>query len=403
MSDQPVSPRALPRKLESSLNKVKHSLNELGLVNVLDSFPPATSFAFRETEFQGKNAIKLHLGHRRQLDNTLAESWAYIILEQYDKKPPVMIQDEAPSMIEGNEKPRRWPRPASSLLRKARDLFPPFSFLQTNAGANPRNKLCALILYYSLVNGLADTATRWGFFEDSLIEALSYIEYREEYQLWRDEQVNDPDKILSETSEAEQDDDSDASQKKGGVVRSTGSSVSVKPGTSLAKLKDVLGYERAQLFDAIPPIPVTIERHDNDAYWPFRLHLGMHGNTNVYVYLKHGWRTDCKIISHESDNETQQWKFSDLSELQLFKPFSCFMQINQNLATRGNKVRYLVYYYFMLAENEGFIDSPQLEVTMSSMITSFCAACKNLEDAGYENDAYDEVQDQSQADKGNEA
>jgi hypothetical protein len=39
------------------------------------------------------------------------------------------------------------------------------------------------------------------------------------------------------------------------------------------------------------------------------------------------------------------------------------MKLDQDLTTRGNKIRSLVYYYFMLAENEGLIDDPKLQVT----------------------------------------
>jgi hypothetical protein len=398
MRDQPLIPRAAPRTGESSLDKLKQRLSVLGLLDVFDSFPPTTSFAFYDGSFQGKRARKFQIGHRVNTDNTLDEAWAYIILERDVEEPPVMIQVEEPWVPDRVKKPSRWPRPASSLLRKADKLLAPFCFLKTEPPANPRNKLCALILYYTLADGQTETATNWATFEASFIAALEYINNRAEYQQWREEQVNDPDATLSETSGADKGNNDDGNQKTGGVVSLMGIAVSVRPGATIAKLMEALGNDRVHLLDAIPSIPVTIERHDIDKYWPFRLHLATYGGHNVYVYLKHGWRTDCKIIVHQVDDTTRQWTFSDLSGLRLLKPFACLMNLDQDFATRGNRVRSLVFYYFMLAENEGLIDDPKLQVTRySTIVTS--AACKNLEETGYRKD---EVQQQARDDQGNE-
>jgi hypothetical protein len=413
MSAQLTGPGAIPRKSEPTLNKIKQRLSAIGLLQVLESFPPVASFAFHQTKLQGKKAIKTHLGYRIQVsDNVVeeswAESWAYIIIEQCDTEPPVMIRDEGSLVTASDKKSRSYPRSASSLLSKAQRLCPPYCFLQTEPPANPRNKLCALILYYALVNGLADTATRWNAFENSLIDAIAYIEQRAEYQQWRSEQNNNitdiyQDGTLSATSEAARSNVSDGSQTPGGVVRPVGSAVSIKAGTTLEKLKDALGDERMHLLDYIPPYPVTIERHDIDDYWPFRLQLGTYGDSNVYVYMKHGpGRTDCKIMSHGSDGKMLKWwSFADLRGLQLSEPFACFMKIKQDLATRGNKVLYLAYYYLMLAENEGIIDSPRLQVTTSTMVPTFVAACRNLAEAGNDRNELDKAQRQPQANKGN--
>jgi hypothetical protein len=397
MSAQPLTLRSALRNWASDLNKVKQKLSVLGLLDVLDSFPPTTFFAFHDGSFQGKKANKFQIGHRVNIDNTLEEVWAYIILGGDVEEPPVMIQIEEPLIPKSNKNPSRWPRPASLLLRKAEKLFPPFCFLQTDPSANPRNMLCALILYYTLINDQTETATKWSHFEISLIEALIYINDRAEYKQWREECVDDADLTASETSEAEPGHDSDADKKKGGVVSSRGSTVSVRSGATMAKLKEALGNDRVNLLDAIPPSPVTIERHNIDKYWPFRLYLARFGGRNVYVYLKHGWRTDCKILAHQTDETTWRWKFSDLGELQLLEPFACIMKLDQDLTTRGNKIRSLVYYYFMLAENEGLIDDPKLQVTKKSTI-AICAACKNLEEADYNRV---EAQHQLQVNQGN--
>jgi hypothetical protein len=390
MSVQSADRRALPRKWGSAINKIKRILEAHGLLQVLDLFPSTTSFTFDESNWRGKKALKTYLGHRRQVadadgPDSFAESWAYIILEQCKIEPPVMIQDKGPELT-GTRKSYR--RPASSLLCRAQDLLPPFCFLQTELPANPRNKLCALILYYALVNGVSDAATRWNLFEDSLIEAIAYIEQRAEYQQWRSEQPDDKDATLSATSEAAQNDDSEEAQMPGGVVRSVGSSVLVRSGTALEKLTKDLGDERMKLLDLIPSLPVTIERHDNDEYWPFRLHLGTHDGDNVHVYRKSvKRRTENRILSHRGE-----WQFIDLSDVELLEPFACLMRTKNDLATRGNKIRYLVYYYLMLAENEGLTDDPKLQVSSSTMIATFVSVCRNLAEASQESTSSDEAQ-----------
>jgi hypothetical protein len=404
MSTEPAHARALPRKWKSALNKIKQRLMVQGLLQVFGTFPAAQSFTFHESNWRGHRALKIHLGYRIQVvdandPESFAESWAYIILERCKTELPVMIQDEGPEVTGTGGS---YPRSASSLLCRAQKLFPPFCFLQTESPANPRSKLCALVLYYALVNGISDVALGWNLFEDSLIDAIAYIVPRAKYQQWQSEQTDGQDDTLSVTSDAAQSNHSDGFQMPGGVVRSVGSSVLVRSGTALEKLTKALGDERIKLLDLIPPLPVTIERHNNDGYWPFRLHLGTHAGSNVYVYRKHGKRrTDSRILSHGNDDNGGEWQFTDLSNVQLLEPFACLMKIKNDLVTRGNKIRYLVYYYLMLAENEGLIDDPNLQVTPSTMIATFVSTCRNLADAGYKNVDTDEAQPQSQADEGN--
>jgi hypothetical protein len=370
------------------------------LLQVFATFPAAQSFTFDESNWRGNKALRTHLGRRRQVTDpdepdSFAESWAYIILKQCKVDPPVVVQDEGPELT-GTR--RSYRRSASSLLCRAQKLLPPFCFLQTDLPANPRNKLCALILYYALVNGFSDAATRWNLFEDSLVEAVTYIEQRAEYQQWRSEQLDDQDATLSATSEAAQSDDSEEAQMPGGVVRSVGSSVLARSGTALEKLTRDLGDDRMKLLDLIPSLPVTIGRHDNDEYCPFRLHLGTYDGHNVYVYRKPvKRRTENRILSHGGE-----WQFIDLSEVKLLDPFACLMKTKNDLVTRGNKIRYLVYYYLMLAENEGLTDDPKLQVSSTTIIATLVSVCRNLAEASQENTSSDEVEPQSQVDEGNE-
>jgi hypothetical protein len=160
MSTQSADTRVLPRKWKSALKNIERRLRAHGLLQVFATFPAIQSFTFHDSNWTGRKALKIHLGFRIQVvgandPESFAESWAYIILEQCKTEPPVMIQDERPELTGTGS---RYRRSASSLLCRAQKLFPPFCFLQTESPANPRKKLCALILYYALVSGISDVA-----------------------------------------------------------------------------------------------------------------------------------------------------------------------------------------------------------------------------------------------------
>jgi hypothetical protein len=169
------------------------------------------------------------------------------------------------------------------------------------------------------------------------------------------------------------------------TVCSAGSSISVKPGSNIAKLLKALG-DRINLLDAIPPTPISLDRQDlYPTYSPLRLYLGQHDDNKVYVYLTQDLKESTKILA-QRDDETLSWKFTDLSEIQLVEPFAYIMTLKQDLRTRGNKIRYLVLYYFMLAENAGLIGLLKTQTSIQSMTVSLCAACKNLEEARFDVD-----------------
>jgi hypothetical protein len=138
--------------------------------------------------------------------------------------------------------------------------------------------------------------------------------------------------------------------------------------------------------DVIPSTPVTIERqHVFPDYFPFRLYIGTYRAADAYVYLTLDRKNTVKIMVHESNGDQRSWTFFDLDDLELFEPFAFFMRArNRDHRTQGNKVRYMVYYYFMLAENAGLTGSPKLHVTVETTVPGFLSACRSLEKAGFE-------------------
>lgn len=172
-----------------------------------------------------------------------------------------------------------------------------------------------------------------------------------------------------------------------GTIRSFGSSIEVKPGTLLAKLQTGMG-DKFQMLDVIPSTPVTIEhQHVFPNYFPFRLYIGTYRAAYAYVYLTMDRKNTVKIMAHESNGGHRSWTFFDLDDLELFEPFAFFMRVsNRDYRTQGNKVRYMVYYYFMLAENLGLTGSPKLHITVESTVPGFLSACSSLEKAGFRAD-----------------
>lgn len=380
------------------LNRLQATLESHGLWDVIDSLPPATSLLFQKTTIMGQSAIRVRLGFREQTDGDQASSWAYILLHCNDLEPPVLIWDELPLV---HVRPGLYRRAASSLLRVSGELLVPFYFLQFDPPGNDnaphvRNMLCALVLYYSLTIGLTDTAIHWAKFESSLLQALEYIDNSTDYQRWRTHPEVRPNSttrvselvlvaMSNENTEEEIDRTIIEGIQEGGTLRSAGSSVFVKAGTNIAKLMQALG-DRVTLLDAIPPTPIVFNRQDFfPTYSPSRMYFGRYGDANVYVYLTQDLKGSTKILA-QHDGEFLSWKFSDLGGLQLVEPFAYIMTLKQDLKTRGNKIRYLVFYYFMLAENAGLISVPKTQTSFQSMIVPLCAACKNLEEADFDVD-----------------
>ncbi|KAF1851272.1 uncharacterized protein K460DRAFT_30626 [Cucurbitaria berberidis CBS 394.84] len=249
--------------------------------------------------------------------------------------------------------------------------------------------LCALVAYYFLSVGGDDHALHWKHLEICLFQALEYVDNRAEYQQWRKEQLDSSARALDAEAEAIVGDDDRPANIKGGTVRSLGSSIKVKPGTTLAQLMGALG-RRAQLLDEIPDTPITISPQTiYPSYFPFRLHLGTYSPldavrppvVNVYVYFTQNGTI--RIHGHGTDSKVFSWKLNRLQDVQLFAPFAPFIRVtNLEPLTQGNKIRNLIYYYFMLAENEGFIGALQLKV-YQGLVQSLCSACNTLQMEGH--------------------
>jgi hypothetical protein len=383
---------------------------------VLESFPPPSSFEFQDATIRERKAVRLRLGTREQDDATRATSWAYIIhtnpIQKWkgEHESHVLIRDE----IRGSDDtPRLWKRAATSLLRKAGELLPPFCFLQFDSQdkiTHVRDTLCALVLYYSLANGLTDTATKWSEFEDSLVLALEYIDDDANYQRWQDVKNPSPGTFpirrlrrrvrpqsVSHHAEDEADTEDEIDTRtsdtscKGGVVRSLGSSIPLKPGSNLAKIIAALG-DRASLLDAIPSTAVTFRQQNLiSEYYPIMLEFGAFGESAVNVYLTRGVKGDTRVLAEDSDGELLRWKFGDLTGIDLVEPFDSIMRLDQELSSRGNKIRYLVFYYFMLAEHAGLIGKISAPWKHESIVPALRAACNRLRNTSTGNTTDEEI------------
>jgi hypothetical protein len=163
---------------------------------VLDSLPLASSFTFHKATTLKQEAIRLHIGFRKQSDEAQARSWAYILLDPSEIDPPVVFRDEVLPETGSNSQPQVFPRAAISLLRVADELFPPFRFIQVDPDdktTNVRGMICSLVAYYALTSGLDDCAIKWSRFDSSIVQALQYIESCTQYQQWLADPAKEPD------------------------------------------------------------------------------------------------------------------------------------------------------------------------------------------------------------------
>lgn len=393
----------LPRQWQSYVDKLRVRLASDGLLDVLESFPPPSSFEFQDTTTRKQKAVRLRLGKREQNDATRATSWAYIVhansLQRWkgEHEPPVFIRDE---LRRSDDTPRLFKRAATSLLRKAGELLPPFCFLHFDSqdkATHVRDMLCALVLYYSLVNSLTETAIKWSKFENSLLLALECIDDSASYQRWQNAQNPDTEavqirrmrrrvrpQIVSHNAKDEARTEYEINYGtsntscKGGVVHSLESAIPVEPGSHLAKLIAALG-DHAPLLDAIPSTVVTFSRQNLiPDYCPIMLEFGTYGGCAVNVFLTQGVKGDTRILARDSDGHLLRWKFEDLTGIDLVEPFDSIMRLDQELRSRGSKIRYLVFYYFMLAEHAGLIGKISAPWKHESMVPGLGAACNRL-------------------------
>jgi hypothetical protein len=210
MATERVQPGPVPRQWQSFIKRTQSNLDadadddsdsdSRTLLEVLESLPTFAAFMFREVTLHDAKAISFSIGYRKQSDDILLRSNAYILLDDNGVRPPVLFCDETPAELGSDAPPRLTPRAATSLLRKASNLSPPFRFLQFDGGNkthNVRNMVCALVLYYGLTSGLSDAAIKWNRFEVSLGQALEYIDSDFEYSQWLDASAEARDTTLT--------------------------------------------------------------------------------------------------------------------------------------------------------------------------------------------------------------
>ncbi|KAF7672742.1 hypothetical protein GT037_009243 [Alternaria burnsii] len=144
----------------------------------MDEILSHATFEFHQSILSGRWALRVFLGYRNQSDGKTVTVWAYIYDDPTGGEPPIVFRDGVPTNLKGVTTTRLYPRAASSLLRKASQLRPPFCFLQQelDEGAKDgRGMLCAVVSYYGLISGSSDCAMRWPRFDACLMAAFDYI------------------------------------------------------------------------------------------------------------------------------------------------------------------------------------------------------------------------------------
>ncbi|KAH6622026.1 hypothetical protein C7974DRAFT_377651 [Boeremia exigua] len=393
------------------------------LLGVLDSLPEPGSFNFQETQWLGHAAIKLCLGNRPRLDGTPCRSWACIVTSEInDLNPPIIFYDQ--DVSEDGTRTSESLRSASALLRRATDLLPPFRFLQhdpIDEMRGSRNMICAIILYQALMSGLETCALQWEQFRDSLSQALRYIASRDAYHQWRHDQkiiatrrlvssreqrsgkvARQVDDGASRDSSGEELDTASTSNNEtytGGVVRPSGIDIAIRPNTSLAKLKVVLGDKKFRLLDKMPQHSMEITPHSlGPPYFPFRMLISRHVLLSgqpfkVYAYLEHDRlkKTAMKFLGYDSAGREQSFTVDQLLGSRLLEPLEFLNNLKKSTyakngsgasSARTAKIRSIVSYYFFLAENEGLIGDPRVSIG-DAFGKRLCAALTDLQEANF--------------------
>jgi hypothetical protein len=167
----------LPLIWQRRIDKVTANIKRHKLSAVVEEVLAPADIEFHQSSLQGGRALKLSLGDRKQSDGVAVHVWAYILLDSTESEQFIVFRDEVPTHPNGATV-RLYPRSASSLLRKATHLRPPFCLLQQETGndfKDGRGMICAVIAYYALIAGLSDCAIRWRRFDACVIAALEYI------------------------------------------------------------------------------------------------------------------------------------------------------------------------------------------------------------------------------------
>ena len=399
------------------LERLEQLLIKEELLGVLKSLSPPDSWRFQQAPESGSGTVRLFLGYRLQNDGALAQSWACVIADSTELKPPVTFWDQEP------KKGHAFPRSASSVLRKAEALHPPFCFLQhdpVDKTTGVRDMLCALILYGTLVTGADTCALRWDKFEESLCEALRYIASRGAYHQWLHEQKlttirsgGSKQKLTTTTSDSSNQklttirSDGGNQNYTGGVVQPGGGQMTVRPNTSLAKLRDELDEKKLKMIESLPSIPMTLSPHSlGGNCFPFRMCIGSHPSVEgetvaIHAYFIHDGTKPVTIrfLSHDDADEVTAWTVDDLSKVTLLEPFRYLNDLKKasygtgkGSSARAAKIKSLISYYFCLAENEGLIGNPPV-TTGESFAKRLCAAANELQDARLEGEGRNEEEE----------
>lgn len=410
---------------ETPLQAWQKDVQRLGLQDVLSSFPAPGSFRFNKVRKNGHDTVTMFLGNRPNPNGSTSQVWARIVprSERKDFQPPLIFYDEELS----GTFTIQYPRSASSLLRKATLLLPPFCFLQhdlVDESTNVRELLSAVILNLAAAADVDASAWRWDKFGDSLIQALRYIDSRGAFHSWRHQRKlaalaqTKPSNLAKEVQdESNQDTHAELTgnahaedlntvsttsngRYRGGTVRSRGSDIAISPNTSLAKLKRELGDRRFKMLDEIPPKPMTISPHDlGGSLFPFRMFVGtaVYQETeeviDVYAYIDHDeGKTSMYFMSHDKTGLEQMYDVNDMREgVDLVQPLEYLNNLkkvsykNDAKSARTAKLRSLVSYYFFLAENQGLISNPRIDVH-EAFGKRLCAVCKELSVVKWGND-----------------
>ena len=417
MVDQRPPQSILSPASQLYIDKLESKLRRRKLLDVLYQLPSSNSFLFQQTTIDNTDAVKVHLGDRRQSDGEKVAAYAYIWLGRGNIEPPVVFSDE---FVGCKGELRSYPRSASSLLRKAQDLKEPFCFLQHYPGDQVKNIcgiLCSLVAYYALIAGVSDCAIRWYQFYPSLLDALDYV------SVWvrtRTLVLDEPDdktlsvdadehikisesclvmkttsaltNLLSETGTTERHplQAVGGHEKQGGIVCAAGSSIEVGPDTSLGKIMKSFGPKIRSL-DHLPKTPVTITRQSlYPTYWPYRLHIGTYQHnhphgilSNVYVYYtQQNLPKPSMVIHADKDGEIIPCVFDGIREINLLEPFKRLMQPNwKSKNYEWMRVRYLVHYYFAVAAHGGLTEELPIDISCSA-IQTFVKACNTFNQVG---------------------
>lgn len=381
---------------------------------MLDSLPAPESFTFCRTQKSGHGALKLFLGTRPNSNGSSCQMWTRIVsAERKNLKPPVVFYDQ--ELSANGSRSLQYPRSASSFLRKATDLRPPFCFLQHDPfdqATGMRDMLCALILYQALVTGVDACALQWAGFGDGLSQALRYIDLHGAYHQWRHGQNIASTQSGLQGSKGSSDtfhtssptandlltaNTMDKDEYTGGMVRPSGDVV-IKPRTSLARLRNQLGHTKCRLLANIPAIPMRVSRHDLDPpYFRFRLQIGTvyypeaDHTSEVHAYLVHDGvkKTVLKVLSYDAKGRQESWRVEGLQGIKLFEPFDYLNKLKTKSngtqpgqSARAAKIRSVISYYFFLAENDGLLDDPRITIG-EAFGKRLCAACAELQEADF--------------------